>query len=226
MKEIQFFHLINIIYGCLYIKKNKKKNIYLNNNSIKKIEKRNKTLFVCTHDYCFVDIITSCIISIQTQLFKNTYVVVRESFISSFGKILPGTKMIEKNQNTTNNIIEQLKNNNNVLIFYSRNHIQHLNIHKIIKEIDIDIIPIRICSNTIKPISHNIDGFLENISIYLKNDFYVEIIDKIDYEKHFTKQDFVDILKKILYPDGGYFDKKDNFVKKEIKINNSKIIKI
>ena len=134
--------------------------------------------------------------------------------------------MLERNNDTTKKMIEILKNNENILIFYSRRHLKYLNIDKIVKEVDIDIVPVRITSNTIEPVSHNRDGILENIDIYLQNKFSVEILNKVDFNKGYNKEKFIEILKKKLYPDNGYFNEKDIFIKGNNKINKKELIYI
>ena len=101
--------------------------------------------------------------------------------------------MLERNNNTTKKMIEIFKKNENILIFYSRRHLQYLNIDKIVKEVDINIVPVRITSNTLEPVSLNRDNkpissptmgaLLENIDIYIQNKFSVEILNKIDLLK-------------------------------------------
>ena len=197
MNEINLLYSINIFQKLYAVKKNKNikdiLNIDLSKINYQKIGLYKKTLFVCTHDYCFIDILTSWIVSIKSNLFKNTHTVVRESFISLFSKFLPGAKMLERNNDTTKKMIEILKNNENILIFYSRRHLKYLNIDKIVKEVDIDIVPVRITSNTIEPVSHNRDGILENIDIYLQNKFSVEILNKVDFNKEYNKEKFIEI---------------------------------
>ena len=148
------------------------------------------------------------LLAIKANLTKNTYVIARKGFEYA----LPGVKFIDRN-NTTDNMINILRKNDNVIVFYSRIHIENLNIDRIVSELDIDIIPIKITSNTLLPLSHNIDGILENIDMYLHNKFKVEILDKLHYKKNFRKKDFADCLKKILYPDKGYFNENDFFIR-------------
>lgn len=230
--ENNIFHFFNIILKLRNIAKNRKINeiipIEFKNLDIQKIQNNKKTLFVCSHDYCFTDILSIYLLGIKTNLLKNTYVIARKGF----EYLIPGVKFIDR-KNTTENMINILNNNQNVIVFYSRIHIENLNIDKIISKSSINIIPIRISSDTLKPLSHNIDGALENIDFYLHNKFKIEIFDKIDYDKSFKKKDFVESLKKILYPDNGYFDKNNFFITKikdkeenEEKINDNKIINI
>ena len=207
---INFFHLITIIVKIINSKKNIKNlfNIDFKDINTNEMSKYKKTLFVCSHDYCFVDIISALIVSMKTDLINNTYTVVR----NSYNYVIPGMKVIERSKDTLNQIIKTLQNENNVLIFYSRRHLQYLNIDKIVKEVDINIIPVKITSNTIKPISHNEDGVLENINIYLYNHFEVKVLKKIHYNQNYTKEKYIEIFSNILYPDGGYFNENDIFV--------------
>lgn len=225
MDVTNVFHCFNIIskLKILKSKKNLKDIMNLNYHNLDYIKLRNskKTLFVCSHDYCFADILAIYLLGIKTDLLKNTYIVARKDF----GYLLPGIKLITR-ENTTERMIDILNNNENVIVFYSRIHIDKLNIDKLIKKCDINIIPIQITCNTLDPISHNIDGVLENIDMYLHNTFTIKILDLVKYDKEYTKQDFISQIKKVLYPDGGYFDK-DIFIKNKIqKINNSKLINI
>lgn len=211
-------HFKNIILGLIL--KSKKQNLFKINNIKfkdvdwkKKWKKQKKTLFVVTHDYCFVDALVIYMIGLKCRNLKNTKHVVRKNFVKEYSKILPGARFIEANKNTKNEMIKTLKNNNNVIIFYSRRHLKYLNIDDIVKEVDIEIIPVKITSKTILPISHNKDGVLENIDIMLNNKFEVEFGNKIKYNKSFSKADFISIIKEILYPDNGYFNEQDIFVK-------------
>ena len=230
--ETNIFHFFNIILKLRNIAKNKKINeiipIEFKNLNIQKIKKNKKTLFVCSHDYCFTDILCIYLLAIKTNLIKNTHVVARKGF----EYLLPGVKFIDR-KNTTENMINILNNNHNIIVFYSRIHIENLNIDKIISKSDINIVPVKISSETLKPLSHNIDGALENIDLYLHNKFKMEIFDKIYYDKNFKKKDFLDSLKKILYPDNGYFDQNNFFItdikdeeENKEKINDEKIINI
>ena len=230
--ENNIFHLINIILKLRDIINKKKINeiipIDFKNVNIKKYKKHKKTLFVCSHDYCFTDIVSIYLLSIKTNLIKNTYVVARKGY----EYLLPGVKFVNRN-NTTNNMINILNSNKNIIVFYSRNHIENLNIDKIISQTDIDIIPIRISSDTLKPLSHNIDGILENIDMYLHNKFKIEVFNKIYYEKNYQKEDFIECLRKILYPEKGYFNQNNFFIsyeknKRNIKekINNNNLVNI
>ena len=58
MDIINIFHFINIIAKMNQIRKEKSIKNIINidfKNDYKKIGNYQKTLFVCTHDYCFVD---------------------------------------------------------------------------------------------------------------------------------------------------------------------------
>lgn len=224
MNIINIFHFINIIAKINQIRKERSIKNIINidfKNDYKKIGNYQKTLFVCTHDYCFVDILASYGMNLKLKHLKqNTYVIVRDSFISSYGKLFPDIKMIERGNNIFDKMIRIFENNENIMIFYSRNHLKYLNIDKIIKRMNINIVPIKITSNTIDPISHNQDGILENIDVYLQNKFSIEILNKINYENYYNKEKFINILKGILYPDNGYFDEEGNFIKNK-KINTN-----
>ena len=61
MNVTNLFHFFNIISKLKNINKNKLiKNININfkNTNVNKLSKTKKTLFVCSHDYCFADIIS------------------------------------------------------------------------------------------------------------------------------------------------------------------------
>lgn len=224
MNATNIFHFYNIISILRKINQNKNLqeivNINFDNINFNTLKKCKKTLFVCSHDYCFADIISIYLLSIKTNLLNNTYIIARKDF----GYFIPGIKLIDR-ENTTENMINILKNNYNIIVFYSRIHIEKMNIDRIIEKVDIDILPIKVECNTLDPISHNIDGILENIDIYLHNVFNVRILDSIHYQKNYKKQDFISKIKDVLYPDGGYFNNKDIFIKNN-KLNNDKIINI
>ena len=65
-----------------------------------------------------------------------------------------------------------------------------MNIDKIIKRVNINIVPIKISSNTIEPISHNQDGILENIVI-------VSIKSNKGNFKVIDKEPFISILSRL-----------------------------
>jgi hypothetical protein len=224
MDVTNIFHFYNILSKLKKINKEKKLKelvkINFDNINFNKIKKCKKTLFVCSHDYCFADIISIYLLGIKTNLLNNTYIIARKDF----GYLIPGIKLIDR-ENTTEKMINILKNNDNIIVFYSRIHIEKLNIDRIIEKVDIHILPVKIDCKTLDPVSHNIDGVLENIDIYLHNIFNVKVLDLIDYDKNFKKQDFISKIKNVLYADGGYFNEKDIFIKKQNhKVNNGKLI--
>jgi hypothetical protein len=110
-------------------------------------------------------------------------------------------------------MIDILNNGENIMIFLSRLDIYKLNIHKLICNVsNINIIPIKITCSTLNPIYHPRSNLIINTMVLFKHNFYLSILNKINYKQDYDQKDFIRIIKKILYPDNGYFDTNNKFV--------------
>lgn len=174
-----------------------------------------KTIFLCSHDYIFSEtFITYYFFAIKYFMKNKGFGFVTRK---NFEYIIPGFVKLETSKNLNKDIINLLNNNGCLFLFYSRNLLYKQNLHKLVNlcEYKINLIPIRITNDKLLPISHNntsADIIIKQISNFKY--FDVNILDPIEYDSEkSSKEYFIKQLKYNLYPDCGFFDKNDNFIK-------------